>query len=145
MLFLSSCRNLVRETDIRIFPLYSLKFVQALKIYYYFVRLPIRATIIILIACSSDEDVAVYSTAEFVSLIVDSAIINIFIFLSLKIFVNRLNPVHFRRLKQEYIIMFCCSICRIVIDSLYLIFSPHYDQNGQGESYCISEANYRPM
>lgn len=145
MHFLYSCRNLVRETDIRIFPLYSLKFVLGLKIYYYFVRLPIRITIIILIACSNDEDVEIYSTAEFVSLIVDSGIINIFIFLSLRIFVNRLNPIHFKRLKREYIIMFCCSICRIVIDSLYLIYNPHYDQNGQGESYCISEANYRPM
>jgi hypothetical protein len=37
--------------------------------------------------------------------------------------------------------MVSCSLCRIVIDSLYLMLSPHRDPSG--ESWCVSEVNYK--
>lgn len=132
---LVSCSNLVSTCDIRQFPPYSLKFVSALK-GYFLVRLGIRLTIVVLIAVCSDEETELYSTIEFVSLIVDSAVINIFLLISLRIFMGRLNSPHLASLRREFSIMVSCSICRIIIDSLYLILNPHSDSSG--ESWCVS-------
>lgn len=137
----ASCRNLVSTCDIREFPPYSIKFVLALKIYF-LLRLAIRLVIVILIAACSDQDTELYSTIEFLSLIVDSAVINVFLLVSLKVFLGRLNDPHLASLRQEFRIMVCCSLCRIVIDSLYLILSPHHDSS-KGVTWCVSEANYK--
>jgi hypothetical protein len=50
----------------------------------------------------------------------DSAIINIFILLSIYIFIIRLRHANYGKLKMEYWVMFSCSICRITIDGIFL-------------------------
>jgi hypothetical protein len=46
---------------------------------------------VVLLAAASPSNIAAASSAEFLSLIVDSVVINSFIFLSLRIFINRLS------------------------------------------------------
>ena len=130
-----SCRNIVRNINMRNFPLYSFKFVKILKIYF-ITRVIIRIAIIFLILFCETEDVSYYSGAEFISLIIDSTIISIFIFLSISLFMTKLQNHYSKSLKTQYWQMFSCSICRIVIDSLYLVINAHDDN---AERWCVSE------
>lgn len=109
---------------------------------YFFLRLALRLAIVLLIAACSDAETELYSTVEFVSLIVDSAVINGFLLVSLRVFLGRLKDPHLASLRREFGIMVCCSLCRIVIDSLYLLLSPHHDSS-EGVSWCVSEENYK--
>lgn len=70
----------------------------------------------------------------YIMLIVDSAVINIFIVLSIHIFIKRLNHLYYSRLKMEYWIMFSCSVCRIVIDCVFVGYNSIVN-----ERLCVSE------
>jgi hypothetical protein len=64
----------------------------------------------------------------------------VFLVVCLRVFLGRLSHPYFKKLKREFRIMVGCSICRIVIDSIYLIFSLSGDSSR--ERWCVSEENY---
>lgn len=106
---------------------------------YFYLRIAIRLAIFILIATCQDRDTEYFSTIEFISLIIDSFIINVLLTGALRVFLQRLSHPNFKPLKKEFYVMMACSFSRIIIDSMYLGLR---SDGNRSDGYCVSEAKY---
>lgn len=99
---------------------------------YFWYRLVVWSASIALIVTSSEATLKAASTASFISLILDSFIVNVFLLLALRIFIIRLRDPRFMPLRREYKLMFFFSLCRVVVDSLYVALAE------EDHGFCVS-------
>jgi hypothetical protein len=93
---------------------------------YFVLRTVAQATGIVLVNIYAETDkISFFSQVNIWILISDSVIMNVYLVLSLKIYLKRLNHIvsieekELRKLKMEYFLMIITSFTRVVIDILF--------------------------